>query len=84
MKFSKATIISLIDSYLQDIEDFGDKTIYTPEYTTICESTLENTKKIILKSKNTSVSSLRDSVKNGTNLQKEVMEDFILYIKSFD
>ena len=84
MKLSKKNLPSLIESYLQDIEDFGDETIYTPEYTIVCESTLKNTKKLILESKSFSLSLLRESVKSGTNLQKEVMEDFILYIKSFD
>lgn len=84
MKLSKENLPDLIESYLQDIEDFGDETIYTPEYTLVCESILKDTKKLILESKNFSLSSLRESVKNGTSLQKEVMEDFILYIKSFD
>jgi hypothetical protein len=50
----------------------------------VCESILKDTKKLILESKNFSLSLLRENVKNGTRLQKEVMEDFILYIKSFD
>ena len=84
MKLSKENLPDLIEFYLQDIEDFGDEIVYTPEYTIVCESILKNTKKLILESKNFSLSLLRESVKDGTSLQKEVMEDFILYIKSFD
>ena len=84
MKLSKENLPDLIEFYVQDIEDFGDEIVYTPEYTLVCESILKNTKKLILESKNFSLSLLRESVKDGTTPQKEVMEDFILYIKSFD
>jgi hypothetical protein len=84
MELSKTDFLYLIDSYFQDIEDFGDETIYTPEYLAVCKSILKSLKNITWEDENFSLSLLRENVRNGNLLQKEVIEDFILYIKSFD
>ena len=74
----------LIENYLQDIDDWGDETIYTPEYTLICESVLTDCKKLILESKNSSLSLLKEQYKQAPYTQKEIIEDFILYATSSD
>ncbi len=51
MKFSN-NIPERITQYLNDIEDYGDDTIYTPEYTSLCENTLSGIKPPILESLN--------------------------------
>jgi len=79
MKQSRINLSKLIENYLQDIEDWGDESIYTPEYTLVCESVLKDCKKLILESKNSSLSLLKEQYRNASPTQKEVIDDFILY-----
>lgn len=74
----------LIENYLQDIEDWGCETVYTPEYTLVCESVLKDCKKLILESKNSSLSLLKEQYKDASPIQREVIEDFILYATHSD
>lgn len=80
MKFSN-NITERITQYLNDIEDYGDDTIYTPEYTSLCESTLSGIKPLILESLNPMLV-LENYKKNLPKEQKAIMDDFILYIEN--
>lgn len=84
MKPSKLNLPKLIESYFQDIEDWGDEEVYTSEYLLVCESVLGDCKKLILESKQSSLSLLREHVKDAPAIQKEVVEDFILYATCSD
>mgnify|MGYP003133083212 FL=1 len=80
MKFSN-NIPLRITQYLNDIEDYGDDNIYTSEYTKLCESTLSGIKPLILESLNPML--VLENYKNKLNKeQKEVIDDFILYIEN--
>ena len=74
----------LIENYLQDIEDWGCETIYTPEYTSICESVLTDCKKLILESNTSSLYSLKEQYKGAPIIKQEIIEDFILYVTLSD
>jgi hypothetical protein len=80
MKFSN-NITERITQYLNDIEDYGDDTIYTPEYTSLCENTLSGIKPLILESLNPMLV-LENYKKNLPKEQKAIMDDFILYIEN--
>ena len=80
MKFSN-NIPERITQYLNDIEDYGDDTIYTPEYTSLCENTLSGIKPRILESLNPMLV-LENYKKNLPKEQKAIMDDFILYIEN--
>ncbi len=80
MKFSN-NIPERITQYLNDIEDYGSDKVYTPEYTTLCETTLSGIKPLILESLNPMLV-LENYKKNLSEEQKTIMDDFILYIKN--
>ena len=80
MKFSN-NIPERITQYLNDIEDYGSDKVYTPEYTTLCETTLSGIKPLILESLNPMLV-LENYKKNLPKEQKAIMDDFILYIEN--
>ena len=80
MKFSN-NIPLRITQYLNDIEDYGDDSVYIPEYTSLCESTLSGIKPLILESLNPMLV-LENYKKNLTKKQKAIIDDFILYIEN--
>ena len=80
MKFSN-NIPLRITQYLNDIEDYGDDWVYTPEYTWLCESTLSGIKPLILESLNPMLV-LENYKKDLTKKQKAIIDDFILYIEN--
>ncbi|MBL18915.1 MAG: hypothetical protein CMC82_03670 [Flavobacteriaceae bacterium] len=80
MKFSN-NIPLRITQYLNDIEDYGDDSVYTPEYTSLCESTLSGIKPLILESLNPMLV-LENYKKDLTKKQKAIIDDFILYIEN--
>ena len=80
MKFSN-NIPERITQYLNDIEDYGSDKVYTPEYTTLCETTLSGIKPLILESLNPMLI-LENYKKNLSEEQKAIMDDFILYIEN--
>ena len=80
MKFSN-NIPKRITQYLNDIEDYGDEKIYTPEYTQLCETTLAGIKPLILESLNPI--QILENYKTILNKEeKAIIDDFILYIKN--
>jgi len=80
MKFSN-NITTRITQYLNDIDDYGDETIYTPKYTKLCETTLSGVKPLILESLNPLL--VLENYKTKLNEeQKSIVDDFILYIKN--
>tara|TARA_R110000744_G_scaffold319632_1_gene425925 strand:- start:104 stop:349 length:246 start_codon:yes stop_codon:yes gene_type:complete len=80
MKYSN-NIPQRIKEYLNDVEDYGDETIYTTSYTKICEDVLSNIKPLILESLNP-ISILENYKKNLNKVEKTVIDDFILYMES--
>ena len=80
MKFSN-NINERITQYLNDIEDYGDETVYTPKYTKLCETTLSGVKPLILESLNPI--QILESYKSKLNKeQKAIIDDFIIYIEN--
>jgi len=84
MKLSKENIENLSNSYRQDIDAFGDDEIYTPEYISLCETTLDEIKKRILEDENSSLNSLKQYSENLSNDKKTILEDFLTYVKHTD
>ena len=84
MKLSKENIENLSNSYMGDIDAFGDDEIYTPEYISLCEMTLEEIKQKVLKDKNSSLSSLKQYSEDLTEDKKIILEDFLTYVKHTD
>lgn len=80
MKFSN-NIPERITQYLNDIEDYGDENVYTPQFTKLCESTLSGIKPLILESLSPMLV-LENYKKKLPKNQKEIIDDFILYIEN--
>jgi len=74
MKLSKDKLNQLIESYLNDVEDYGEGIEYT-----LAENTLKPFQKLITESK-TSVIDLFEMKKQA--LDEEIVDDFILYIQN--
>jgi hypothetical protein len=80
MKFAN-NINERITQYLNDIEDYGDSDVYTPSYTKLCEETLSGVKPLIVESLNpmTILENYKNTLKGS---EKEIVEDFILYVNN--
>jgi hypothetical protein len=74
MKLSKDKLNQLIESYLNDVEDYGEGIEYT-----LAENTLKPFQKLITESK-TSLIDLLEMKKQA--LDEEIVDDFILYIQN--
>jgi len=67
-----------------DIDAFGDEEIYTPEYISLCEITLEEIKQSILEDKDSSLNLLKQYSENLSKDKKIILEDFLTYVKHTD
>ena len=84
MKLSKENVENLSNSYMGDIDAFGDDEIYTPEYISLCEITLEEIKQSVLEDKDSSLNSLKQYSENLSKDKKIILEDFLTYVKHTD
>jgi len=84
MKLSKENVENLSNSYMGDIDAFGDEEIDTPEYISLCEITLEEIKQSILEDKDSSLNLLKQYSENLSKDKKIILEDFLTYVKHTD
>lgn len=76
MNTSVDNLNKYITLYLNDLEDYGDTTNLV-----LVESTLNSLKQLIIESKSDISIILKEALVNSTPEKKEVIEDFMLYIK---
>jgi len=67
-----------------DIDAFGDEEIYTPEYISLCETTLGEIKQSVLEDKDSSLNLLKQYSENLSKDKKIILEDFLTYVKHTD
>ena len=84
MKLSKENVENLSNSYRQDIDAFGDDEIYTPEYISLCVTTLEEIQQKVLEDESSSLSSLKKFSETLNPEKKTILEDFLTYVKHTD
>jgi len=84
MKLSKENVENLSNSYRQDIDAFGDEEIYTPEYISLCETTLNEIKQKVLESEESSLSLLKQYSESLSEDKKIILEDFLTFVKYTD
>ena len=76
MNTSVSNLNKYITLYLNDLEDYDDTTNLV-----LVESTLNSLKQLIVESKKDISVILKEALVNSTPEKKEVIEDFMLYIK---
>jgi hypothetical protein len=76
MNTSVDNLNKYITLYLNDLEDYGDTATLM-----LAESTLNSLKQVIVESKSDISIILKEALVNSSPEKKEVIEDFMLYIK---
>lgn len=84
MKLSKKNIEGLSNTYMGDIDAFGDEDIYTPEYVSLCQTTLNEITEKVLLDKDSSLNSLKQYSENLSEDKRIILEDFLTYVKHTD
>ena len=77
MKLIKENLNKYIDLYLNDVEDYGEDTEFL-----LAESVLSPIKKLLTESKNDGNQILESQLKKASTYEKEIIEDFMLYVEN--
>ena len=77
MKLSRNNLNEWVGLYLNDLEDFGEN-----QDRLLTESVLNNISKLITESKQDMVTIIQESINKGSKDNKEILKDFLLYVKT--
>ena len=77
MKLTNENLNKYINLYLNDTEDYGDESEYL-----LAESVLSPIKGLLTESKGDGNLILESQLKESSTYEREIIEDFILYIES--
>ena len=77
MKLTNENLNIQINLYLNDVDDYGEKTEIL-----LAESVLSPIKKLLTESKNDGNQILESQLKKASTYEKEIIEDFMLYVEN--